>query len=1182
MIRIRSTAAALLFLVLAGIAEASAAPANELTLGVLAIREKSGLQQPWQPLADLLTEKLPGYAVRLTLLDHQEMITALQRHELDFVLTNPSQYIFFRERFGFAGLLASVITVAGDQRLRSFGGVIFTRADRTDIKSLADISGKKIACVNSRTSAFGGYQMQLLELRHAGLQPPPRELLLDTGTPHDRVIQAVLDRRAEVGFVRTGIIEQMAREGKVDPKRLKVLNRQELIGYPYLCSTRLYPEWAFIALPHVDDRLAAKVAAILLGMEHGLPRMRAAGIYGFTPPADYEPVERLLRELRQPPYDVVPSFTLADIWTRFPWWLAGIGAAALVILLLALQLLFTNRRLRGAKEELAGRLEELTRSEDALRRLNRELRAISDCNQVLVRAQDEQTLLDEVCRIICAEAGYRMAWVGYAEHDESRSVRPVASGGGGNGYLATAAITWGESGRGLGPTGTAIRTGESVCVQDFISDPRVGPWREDALQRGFRASVSLPLKGEEQQVFGVLVIYSPEPNSFNPEEVRLLEELAGDLAFGITTLRLRTSRRQADADLQASEERFRKLSESSPIGIYETDAAGRALYLNDKWCEMAGLPREEALGTGWAKALHPEDRERVLTEWGGCVERRSAFASEFRFVTPGGELRYILSHGVPVRSAQGEVVGYVGANEDITELRRSEEALRSSERRLSLAFSATADAIWEWNVRTGETYYSPRWYQMLGYDPGELPMKFDTWKSLCQPDDLDVAVEKLAATLATPDGTGYHAEFRMRHKSGAWLWIMGRGNVVERDENGQPLTVSGTNTDITERKNLEAQLHQSQKMESIGRLAGGVAHDFNNMLTVIAGSAEIAKLKVSPTDPVWENLDQITKAAERSSQITRQLLAFSRKQAIAPKRTDINSLIKDSEKNLGRLIGEDVKLTFKPGHDLWPVLIDPSQVDQVLMNLSVNARDAMPNGGSLTIETGNVAINEGYSQQHLDARPGEYVQLIVSDTGCGMDRETREHIFEPFFTTKATGHGTGLGLATVYGAVTQNGGFINCYSEIGRGTVFRIYFPRLVDEAAPREEVPQPAPVSGTGTILLVEDEEALLQMAAQMLEQIGYTVIQAQSPQVAITLVQQEERPIDLVLTDVVMPAMNGKEMVDRIRELRPGIRVLFMSGYTSDILAQRGISEEGAQFIQKPLGMQQLSEKVKAMLTA
>ncbi len=391
--------------------------------------------------------------------------------------------------------------------------------------------------------------------------------------------------------------------------------------------------------------------------------------------------------------------------------------------------------------------------------------------------------------------------------------------------------------------------------------------------------------------------------------------------------------------------------------------------------------------------------------------------------------------------------------------------------------------------------------------------------------------------------------------------------------------VASIGVDVTDHRAVEEQLRQSQKMEAIGRLAGGVAHDFNNMLGVIIGYAELSMRNLSRDDKLWHRLNEIAKAAHRSSDITRQLLAFSRKEVIAPRTVNLNSLILETEKTLGRLIGEDINLCFRPASDLWSVKVDPSQIDQILINLAVNARDAMPDGGTLTIETGNSRLDEAYCHYNINARPGDFVRISVSDTGVGMDSETRNHIFEPFFTTKEVGKGTGLGLATIFGIVTQNNGFINVYSEPGLGSTFTVYLPCSMDadhEAVPRKSTP----LTGSGTVMVVEDELSLLEMTTDMLEQIGYTVISFSDPDSALRQCHDMTTKIDLIITDVIMPTMNGKELVEQVSCLRPGIRVLYVSGYTSDIIAQKGVLEEGTNFLMKPFDMNTLNEKLREIM--
>ncbi|NTV53896.1 MAG: PAS domain S-box protein [Syntrophaceae bacterium] len=385
---------------------------------------------------------------------------------------------------------------------------------------------------------------------------------------------------------------------------------------------------------------------------------------------------------------------------------------------------------------------------------------------------------------------------------------------------------------------------------------------------------------------------------------------------------------------------------------------------------------------------------------------------------------------------------------------------------------------------------------------------------------------------------------------------------------------------LAEREKIEAQLIQAQKMESVGRLAGGVAHDFNNMLSVILGHAELALLKLDPAQPVVPHLLEIHGAAERSADLTRQLLAFARKQTIVPKVLDLNESVEGMLRMLQRLIGEDLDLAWMPGMGLWPVAMDPSQLDQIMANLCVNARDAIAGEGRITLETANADFDEGYCSNHAGFVPGKYVQLAVSDNGCGMDEETLRNIFEPFFTTKEMGKGTGLGLATVYGIVKQNNGFINVYSEPGHGTTFRIYLPRHADRDPELKESAREPVAGGHETILLVEDQPEILAMARAMLESLGYSVLAANAPDRALRLAEEHAGEISLLLTDVVMPKMNGRDLATRLQSLCPGLICMFMSGYTSDVIAHRGILEKGVHFIQKPFSVQGLAAKVREAL--
>ncbi|MFP4038024.1 MAG: ATP-binding protein, partial [Desulfobacteraceae bacterium] len=380
----------------------------------------------------------------------------------------------------------------------------------------------------------------------------------------------------------------------------------------------------------------------------------------------------------------------------------------------------------------------------------------------------------------------------------------------------------------------------------------------------------------------------------------------------------------------------------------------------------------------------------------------------------------------------------------------------------------------------------------------------------------------------------------------------------------------------------EAQLRHSQKLEAVGRLAGGVAHDFNNMLNVILGYADLALTRTAPGERLHRDIQEIHLAAERSAQLTKQLLAFSRKQIIDPKVIDLNHEISRQLNLFRRIMGEDVEIIFSPAEDLWPVKMDPSQIDQILANLSTNARDALPGAGSVTIETSNVTLDNEYKKLHPYAEPGDYVLFSFSDSGSGMDPELLDHIFEPFFTTKSQEKGTGLGLATVYGIVKQNKGLIHVYSEPGKGSTFNIYLPRFQGEKLSPETKHKERPMKGNETILVVEDEDQVLDLSRKILERYDYTVLTASRPDEALELVRNHPDPIHLLLTDVIMPVMSGKELKEKIQEIIPDIRVLYMSGYTARVITQQGTMEEGVEFIQKPFSVNDLANKVRTILSS
>jgi two-component system cell cycle sensor histidine kinase/response regulator CckA len=488
-----------------------------------------------------------------------------------------------------------------------------------------------------------------------------------------------------------------------------------------------------------------------------------------------------------------------------------------------------------------------------------------------------------------------------------------------------------------------------------------------------------------------------------------------------------------------------------------------------------------------------------------------------------------------------------------------------------------ADMIAVIDAQGKRLYNSPSYQRILGYEPHEL----ETTSSLEQvhPDDQQLVTDATAEARRT--GQGRRIEYRMRHKDGTWVYIESTASVV-RNAAGHVDKMVIVNRDIGERRRLEQQLHQSQKMDAIGRLSGGVAHDFNNLLGVIIGYGEILEEGVPEGDPLRASVDQVLKAGRRASSLTRQLLAFSRQQVLEPKLLSLNAVVSDMEKMLHRMIGEDIELTIQLDPELGSTRADQSQVEQVIMNLAVNARDAMPDGGKLAIQTWNFEIDPKFAERYAyPVVTGPYVLLAVTDSGTGMDAATQQRIFEPFYTTKEKGKGTGLGLSTVYGVVKQSGGYIDVISALGSGTTFNIYLPRSAQSVSVEEHgTSQPSATRGNETILLVEDEDSLRTLTRDVLRRKGYTVLEAANGAEALELSGRTREEIHLLLTDVVMPGINGRALSDQLKLKRPEMRVAFMSGYTGQRVGQKDILEPGSFFIQKPFSREQLASRVREAL--
>jgi len=643
-----------------------------------------------------------------------------------------------------------------------------------------------------------------------------------------------------------------------------------------------------------------------------------------------------------------------------------------------------------------------------------------------------------------------------------------------------------------------------------------------------------------------------------------------------------TERKQAEESFRESEARFRLLAEEAPVSIMHFDKDGIVIFVNRWHIEVfakgklgrdffmnkriTDLPGIQSAGVG-------SEIEKILK--GETVFLDQVYISKFA----AGHEGYQCIRGVPVFNNAG-VAGGILIREDITERKQAENALRYKQSLFEGIVNGVKDILAIQHPDHTVDFYNQAGYELLGVSPEDIKgrrcYEIIGRSTQCVPCATSQAIERKKFVSIE------------KYVPELGLYLSCRSNPVI-DDQGNVIRIVEHLRDITkqkraekEREKLQAQLNQAQKMESVGRLAGGVAHDFNNKLAIINGYAELTIEMLDPGEPAWKNLQEIYKAGKHSADIVRQLLAFARKQTARPVKLDLNNSIANILKMLQRLIGENIDLKWHPGDSLWPVKIDPSQVDQIMANLAVNSRDAISDVGSLIIETKNTIVDENYCMTNPEAIPGHYVMLAVSDDGCGIENEVKDQLFEPYFTTKDVGKGTGLGLPIVLGIVKQNKGFLNVYSEPGQGTTFKIYFPSddlenssLHSTKKSSEEIPM-----GSETILIVDDEPAILKMGMEMIERLGYKVLIAENPNNALRVHLEYDGKIDLLVTDVIMPEMNGRDLSSQMARNYPGLKTLYMSGYTADVITHHGTIFEGVQFIQKPFSFKDLAVKVREVL--
>ena len=822
-------------------------------------------------------------------------------------------------------------------------------------------------------------------------------------------------------------------------------------------------------------------------------------------------------------------------------------------------------------------IEELRKNQLRMEHLNRILQAIRNVNQLIVSEPNPELLIEKTCKSLTESLGYESAWIALVESESFR--------------LSSTAF----SGREMCFSKIEDQTGVDAfpkCLKKvlqekgilIVEDPSIDCENCDHFESVDNRIFLLHRLSYNFEISGILAVGMSVEYGSDSGERQLFEELVSDLSYALHKIRIAKS-------LETSEIKYQQLFETMVQGVIYYQPDGRVITANPAARRILGLTLREMIDRDLLNEEYDAIRENGKKIIPGdhpvikAIQTGTPVEDFMGIKNPITKERvWVMVNAVPLFHYGADMPFMVYSTlEDITERRKGEQALRESEVRYHNLFDSIRDAILVTDLDLNIIDYNPAFIDLFKYGQGEIVGS--NTRIVHDQETEHNQVTQMLENLS--DDPRLFDILKFRKKTGE-VFTGETSIYMLRNFKGKPKGYIGLIRDITEqieaedaRKRIENQLQQARKMETVGALAGGVAHDFNNMLSVILAQAEMAMMELDPDHDLYRALMIIRKAAENSADLTRQLLGFARKQTIAPVVLDLNEAIGEMLNMLRRLIGENIELTWLPRVDISSVKMDPIQLNQVLSNLCVNARDAIAGHGTITIETSTISIDEEYCSSHAGFSPGTFSALIVSDDGNGMEKETMERIFEPFFTTKASGQKTGLGLSTVYGIVKQNGGFINVYSEVGEGTTFKIFLPTSKGEVEYEKKQDKSDLSHGLGeTILLVEDEQTIVELGSSMLEKLGYYVKATSSPGEAISIAAQLEGGIDLLITDVVMPEMNGKELAEKIQQFHPEVKVMFMSGYTANVIAHRGVLEEGINFLQKPFLMKDLSEKVRQIL--
>ncbi len=818
------------------------------------------------------------------------------------------------------------------------------------------------------------------------------------------------------------------------------------------------------------------------------------------------------------------------------------------------------------REHLRLLTDKLSEKAGNLRIANARLRALINVGLEFASERDPDRRLQSVCASACDLFAATYVTFGILDRHDRTVERVVACG--------TDSTTWIKPGDVVTGILRTVVDERRTVRGDHAAHHLIG-LQFPPLHPDVQAFLAAPIVSPAY-VFGWICLIGNEGRTFTEDDEHLVMALAAQVGRIYELEDEILERKSAEAALRHERDRAQRYLDTADVILLALDLDGRVTLINRKGCDLLGRSEAELLGHDWIGTCLPERRRDASRLAMHRLLAGDLPLDEAPILTRSGDERLIEWRNTLLRDDAGNVTGTFSSGTDVTERNQAVEALRTAEERMRFALQSADVGIWDMDYATGALEWSATLEAHYGLTPGTFGGTFEAFIERVHPDDRDGVIATLAQ--ATTSGADFSIQNRAVWPDGTVRRLSGAGR-VHLGEHGEPTRGVGISMDVTARRTLEEQYQQAQKMEAMGQLAGGVAHDFNNLLTAILGYCELLLDTIAPGDPRRADLAEIHKAGESAAGLTRQLLAFSRKEIIEPKLLDLNAVVSDMRAMLERLIGEDVAIVMRlpPGPAI--VKADRGQIEQIVMNLAVNARDAMPTGGTLTITAASVELDEHYTSVHFAVKPGPYVMLTVADTGTGMTPQVQARLFEPFFTTKERGKGTGLGLATIHGIVRRNGGNVNVYTEIGRGTSFKVYFPRADAGEMVIDTPPLSSPHVGTQTVLVVEDAEGLRELARRLLERLGYTVLVAENAEVAMAVFEQTPS-IDVILTDVVMPGASGPELSRRLTDLRPSVKVIYMSGYTEDAIVKHGVLSPGIAFLHKPFTSDTLGRIVRQVL--